>query len=77
MFAAQIVWGAILIATGFANNFASLVALRVLLGALESPIVPGNLLVISMWYTRKEQPVRTGLMYTGDVAISLSLLIRC
>ncbi|KIV99835.1 uncharacterized protein PV09_08504 [Verruconis gallopava] len=65
MFIAQIVWGIILIGTGFANNFATLIALRVLLGALEAPIVPGNLLIMSMWYTRKEQPLRTGLMYTG------------
>ena len=65
MFVVQLVWGAILIATGFANNFPSLIALRVLLGALEAPIVPGNFLVLSMWYTRREQPIRTGLMYTG------------
>lgn len=58
-------WGCILIATGFANNFASLVALRVILGALEAPIIPGNFLVLGMWYTRREQPIRTGLMYTG------------
>ncbi|CAG9990883.1 unnamed protein product [Clonostachys byssicola] len=65
MCVAQILWGLILIGTGFANNFASLMALRVLLGALEAPIVPGNFLVLGMWYTRREQPLRTGLMYTG------------
>lgn len=61
----QLIWGAILIATGFANNFAGLMVLRVLLGALEAPIVPGNFLILGMWYTRSEQPLRTGLMYTG------------
>lgn len=61
----QIMWGIILIATGFAQNFESLVALRVLLGALEAPIIPGNFLVMGMWYTRQEQPLRTGLFYTG------------
>lgn len=65
MCTAQLVWGIILIATGFAHNFATLIALRVLLGMLEAPIVPGNLLVLGMWYTRKEQPIRTGLMITG------------
>jgi MFS transporter, ACS family, allantoate permease len=65
MFVVQLVWGVILIATGFANNFPTLIALRVLLGALEAPIVPGNFLVLGMWYTRREQPIRTGLMYTG------------
>jgi ACS family allantoate permease-like MFS transporter len=65
MFVAQLLWGCILIATGFANNFPTLIALRVLLGALEAPIIPGNFLIISMWYPRREQPLRTGLMYTG------------
>ncbi|KAI4917328.1 hypothetical protein J4E90_003835 [Alternaria incomplexa] len=65
MFVVQLLWGCILIATGFANNFPTLIALRVLLGALEAPIVPGNFLIISMWYPRREQPLRTGLMYTG------------
>ncbi|KAM5342279.1 hypothetical protein ACJ41O_013245 [Fusarium nematophilum] len=61
----QLLWGFILIGTGFASNFATLIALRVLLGALEAPIVPGNFLILGMWYTRREQPIRTGLMYTG------------
>ncbi|KAK8014293.1 transporter [Apiospora arundinis] len=61
----QLLWGCVLIATGFANNFAGLIALRVILGALEAPIVPGNFLVLGMWYTRAEQPLHTGLMYTG------------
>ncbi|KAI0129705.1 MFS general substrate transporter [Xylariales sp. AK1849] len=65
MFGAQLAWGLILIGTGFANNFASLIALRILLGILEAPIVPGNFLILGMWYTRREQPIRTGLMYTG------------
>ncbi|KAF2805001.1 putative allantoate permease [Mytilinidion resinicola] len=65
MFVAQLLWGIILIGTGFANNFATLIALRVMLGVLEAPIVPGNFLVLGMWYTRREQPLRTGLMYTG------------
>ena len=39
----QIIWGIILICTGVAKNFPTLVALRVLLGALEAPIVPGKL----------------------------------
>ncbi|OAA35722.1 Major facilitator superfamily domain, general substrate transporter [Beauveria brongniartii RCEF 3172] len=65
MCAVQFLWGIILIATGFANNFPTLIALRVMLGALEAPIVPGNYLLISMFYSRSEQPLRTGLMYTG------------
>jgi ACS family allantoate permease-like MFS transporter len=52
MFAAQVLYGFVLVGTGFANNFATLIVLRVLLGALEAPIVPGNFLILSMWYLR-------------------------
>ncbi|KAI9729381.1 MAG: hypothetical protein M1834_006905 [Cirrosporium novae-zelandiae] len=62
---AQVIWGIILIGTGFAQNFPTMIALRLLLGILEAPIIPGNLLVLSMWYTRSEQSLRYGLMYTG------------
>ena len=61
-----ITWGIILIGTGWAKNFATLVALRVLLGALEAPVAPGNFIILTMWYTRAEQPVRAGLFYTGS-----------
>ncbi|KAL4967091.1 major facilitator superfamily domain-containing protein [Aspergillus stella-maris] len=65
----QIMWGVLLIGTGFANNFETFVVLRFLLGAIEAPIIPGlipgNFLVMGMWYTRQEQPLRTGLFYTG------------
>lgn len=49
----QFIWGIVLIGTGFANNFETLVALRVLLGVLEAPIVPGNMLIVGMWYSRR------------------------
>ncbi|KAE8444474.1 hypothetical protein EG329_000458 [Mollisiaceae sp. DMI_Dod_QoI] len=62
---AQMLWGIVLIGTGFSKNFETLIALRVLLGVLEAPIVPGNYLIVGMWYNRREQPIRTGLMYTG------------
>ena len=65
MGSAQMLWGLVLIGTGFATNFRTLIALRVLLGALEAPIVPGNLLIMSMWYPRPEQQLRAGLVYTG------------
>ena len=61
----QLIWALVLIGTGFAKNFETLIAVRVLLGVLEAPIVPGNFLILGMWYTRREQPIRTGLMYTG------------
>lgn len=49
----QLMWGIVLIGTGFAKNFETLIALRVLLGVLEAPIVPGNFLIVGMWYSRR------------------------
>ncbi|KAF5009778.1 hypothetical protein FDECE_4051 [Fusarium decemcellulare] len=69
MFVVMVVWGFVLIGAGFAHNFAGLVVSRVLLGALEAPVAPGNFLIMTMWYTRKEQPVRAGLFYTGLATI--------
>ncbi|KAL6354254.1 hypothetical protein LRP88_11580 [Fusarium phalaenopsidis] len=39
---------------------------RILLGALETPVAPGNFLIMTMWYTREEQPAGAGLFYTGS-----------
>lgn len=59
-------WGILLIGSAFAQNFATMVAIRVLLGICEAPIVPINLIIISMWYVRgREQSLRIGLFYTG------------
>lgn len=64
-------WGCILIGTAFVTSFPVFIVLRVLLGALEAPIIPGNYLMLSMWYTRHEQALRTGFMYTNWSTIIL------
>lgn len=47
------------------KNFASLVALRVLLGCFESAVAPSLILVTGMWYKKSEQPFRIGIWYLG------------
>lgn len=49
-----------------ARNFAGLAALRALAGAAEAVSDPSFMLITSMWYTRKQQPVRLGLWYTAN-----------
>ncbi|KAG9508154.1 hypothetical protein J7337_001717 [Fusarium musae] len=56
-----IAWGAVLMAHGAVNNFTTLIVVRVLLGALEAAINPGTMLLFSMYYMRKEQPLRMGI----------------
>jgi MFS family permease len=63
----MVAWGLVLIGAGFSKSFVPMVITRILLGALEAPVAPGNFLIMTMWYTRKEQPVRTGLFYTGEL----------
>ncbi|KAH7113005.1 major facilitator superfamily domain-containing protein [Dactylonectria estremocensis] len=59
--AAYFFWGGTLLGCMGANGFASLMVLRFLLGIAESCLVPGLLLITTMWYTQKEQPLRFGL----------------
>lgn len=48
------------------RNFATLAALRALSGAAEACSDPCFMLVTSMWYTRRQQPVRIGIWYTAN-----------
>lgn len=59
-------WGVLLIAQAGAKNFATLAVLRALSGAAEACSDPSFMLITSMWYTRRQQPVRIGLWYTAN-----------
>ena len=45
------------------QNFAALAALRVLSGAFEAIADPAFMLIVSMFYTRAEQPSRISVYY--------------
>ncbi|OJD36355.1 mfs allantoate transporter [Diplodia corticola] len=60
------VWGVLLMAQAGAKNFGTLAALRALSGAAEACADPAFMLITSMWYTRRQQPVRIGLWYTAN-----------
>ncbi|KAL0257033.1 hypothetical protein SLS55_007843 [Diplodia seriata] len=59
-------WGVLLMAQAGASNFGTLAALRALSGAAEACADPAFMLITSMWYTRRQQPVRIGLWYTAN-----------
>ncbi|KAH7374625.1 allantoate permease [Plectosphaerella cucumerina] len=61
MAANVVLWGAVLMCHGATQNFPGLAATRFLLGAFEAVINPGTMLMFSMYYTRKEQPLRMGI----------------
>ncbi|KAF2443408.1 MFS allantoate transporter [Karstenula rhodostoma CBS 690.94] len=59
-------WGVFLMLQAAAKNFTQLAALRAISGAAEACSDPSFMLITSMWYTRKQQPVRIGLWYTAN-----------
>ncbi|KAK5124163.1 hypothetical protein LTR85_001866 [Meristemomyces frigidus] len=59
-------WGVFLMIQATAKNFAGLAALRAMAGAAEACSDPAFMLITSMWYTRRQQPIRMGLWYTAN-----------
>ncbi|KAI8626408.1 putative MFS allantoate transporter [Xylariaceae sp. FL1651] len=69
-------WGFFLMLQAAAKTFGQLLALRFLAGAAEACADPSFMLITSMWYTRKQQPVRMGLWYTANgIGIALGGLL--
>ena len=58
--------------SAFVNNFAALVACRLLLGAFEAGLFPGVILYLSMFYNKKNLSLRQAWFY-GTSAISGAL----
>ncbi|KAI4762473.1 MFS general substrate transporter [Aureobasidium sp. EXF-3400] len=56
-------WGCVLMLTAACSNFTGLAICRFILGCLEAPITPCFMLIVGMWFTRKEQPARAGIFY--------------
>ncbi|KAK4962226.1 hypothetical protein LTR66_012762, partial [Elasticomyces elasticus] len=59
-------WGALLMCQAAATNFTTLAVLRALSGAAEACSDPSFMLITSMWYTRRQQPIRMGIWYTAN-----------
>jgi sugar phosphate permease len=59
-------WGILLMCQAAATNFTTLAVLRALSGAAEACSDPAFMIITSMWYTRRQQPIRMGLWYTAN-----------
>ncbi|KAH8732848.1 hypothetical protein GQ44DRAFT_734775 [Phaeosphaeriaceae sp. PMI808] len=62
-------FGIITMCTAFVQTWRQMIALRILLGIAMSGIYPGLTVLISAWYTRKEQQLRFALMQSGEVIV--------
>ncbi|TEB24344.1 membrane transporter [Coprinellus micaceus] len=61
------IWSIALCCHAAARSFGALVACRMVLGACEAVIVPGFMIITSMFYTRKEHTQRVGYWYLTGV----------
>ncbi|KAL6354302.1 hypothetical protein LRP88_11628 [Fusarium phalaenopsidis] len=59
-------WGVVATLTGIVQNYKSLVACRVILGALEGGLFPGLTIYLTMFYTKREYALRIGYLFSSD-----------
>lgn len=63
---AVVSWGVLAMLTGIVSNFWGLALVRLLLGASESFILPGMLLLLSQWFTREERSRANTFLILGN-----------
>ncbi|KAH8705839.1 major facilitator superfamily domain-containing protein [Talaromyces proteolyticus] len=74
---ATMLWGAVVMSTAVCFNYAGIMVNRFMLGLLESAVAPTFTVLVTFWWTREEQALRTGLWYCCvGVATTISPLIN-
>ncbi|KIH89950.1 hypothetical protein SPBR_00519 [Sporothrix brasiliensis 5110] len=70
-------WGAIVMATSACSNYAGIMVARLFLGIMEAAVAPAFTVLVTFWWTREEQALRTSLWYSCvGMATMLSPLIN-
>ncbi|CAH0024820.1 unnamed protein product [Clonostachys rhizophaga] len=59
--------GPISILSGSTYNFSGMFFVRFFLGIVEAALLPGVLLILSKWYTRRELTTRTAILFSGNL----------
>ncbi|CAN8103904.1 unnamed protein product [Discula destructiva] len=65
--AVMLLWGFLSTITGIVHNFAGMVVVRFFLGFVEAAFLPGTLLILSKWYTRRELTTRNAILFCGNL----------
>lgn len=58
-------WGTVATLTGLVDNYASLLACRLILGALEAGLFPGLTVYLTFFYTKREIALRVGYLFVS------------
>lgn len=70
-------WGIVVLSTAGCYNYAGIMLNRFFLGFLESVVAPSFTVLVTFWWTRDEQALRSGLWYSCvGVATTISPLIN-
>jgi MFS family permease len=65
--AAMLLWGMISTLTGVVTNLGGMIAIRFCIGFVEAAFLPGALLILSKWYTRRELTTRNAILFCGNL----------
>ncbi|KAL2821335.1 major facilitator superfamily domain-containing protein [Aspergillus cavernicola] len=65
--AVMLVWGLVSTLSGVVHNFAGMVSIRFFLGFVEAAFLPGALMILSKWYTRRELTTRNAILFCGNL----------
>jgi MFS family permease len=60
-----VTWGIVATLTGLVDSYASLLACRLLLGALEAGLFPGLTVYLTLFYTKHEIALRVGYLFVS------------
>ncbi|KAG5926078.1 hypothetical protein E4U42_003666 [Claviceps africana] len=60
-------WGLVSTLSGSVSGYAGLVVNRFFLGFVEAAFLPGALLILSKWYTRRELTSRNAILFCGNI----------
>ncbi|AOW02532.1 major facilitator superfamily domain-containing protein [Yarrowia lipolytica] len=61
----MVLWGIVMTLMGIVNNYAGLIACRVLLGVFEAGLFPGVTYYLTMWYCRSDMQYRQAMFFTA------------
>jgi sugar phosphate permease len=75
IFWSLILWGACATATGMISNITILIAIRFILGIVESAVFPAMLILLSRWFTKSERSRANTFLILGNPATILWMSI--
>src|SRR5665647_1290280 len=75
IFWSLILWGVLAMATGLISNVDYLIAIRFMLGVVESAVMPAMLIFLSRWFTKAERSRANTFLILGNPATILWMSI--